>query len=144
MKLYRVITIVAEYGDCKDIPFKWFRLDYGEPRPYAELIENYDPSDELVSYAEGAIDELFTLSEATELKEYLDRQHGGADVTTIKEVILPLPNTIIGVGAIPIGRTNDNYMLDAEPAGGATEPAKFEYRSSAPSPASRAAVLTWR
>src|ERR1700730_5235393 len=116
MKLYRVTTIVKEFDDCKDVPFHWFRDDRGERRAYAELIENYDPSNDHAAYGEGAIDELFTEIEATALKEYLDREHADAGVTTIKEVHLPIASNSMGLGAIPVGGGNDfYYTLSKEP-----------------------------
>ena len=111
MRLYHVSTIAKEYHGCRDVAFDWFRCERGEPRPYAELIENYDPGDDM-GYAEGAIDEMFTEAEAVALKAYLDREHGGAVVTTIKEGRLPLPANNMGVGAIPVGGGDDFYMLN--------------------------------
>ena len=114
MKLYRAHTIVEEYGGCKDVTFCWFRCGPGEPRPYAELIDDYDPSDD--GCAEGAIDELFTATEANALKAYLDQEHGHEGVTTIKEARLPIPNNMMGVGAIPVGGGDGFQMLNREPA----------------------------
>jgi hypothetical protein len=118
MKLYNVNTIVKQYGGCKEVRFAWFRCpgDHNrKPRPYAECILNYDPRDELARYAEGAVDELFTLTEANALKEYLDREHGHEGVTTIEEQDLPIANDTIGVAGMPVGGGHDHYMLDKEP-----------------------------
>ena len=112
MKLYRVHTIVKQFHGCQNVPFDWFGCDRREPRPYAELIEGYWPSD---LDQEVAIDEMFTEVEAIALKEYLDREHGGAGVTTIEEVPLPIPDSSIGIGAIPVGGGTDFHMLDKEP-----------------------------
>jgi hypothetical protein len=95
MNLYRVNTLVGKHRGCKDVPFKWFRCERGERRPYAHLIENYDPDNK---HAEDAIDELFTASEANALKEYLDRDYLD-EVTKIEKVALPIPNNSAGVGA---------------------------------------------
>jgi hypothetical protein len=81
MNLYRVNTLVGKHRGCKDVPFKWFRCERGERRPYAHLIENYDPDNK---HAEDAIDELFAASEANALKEYLDRDYLD-EVTKIDE-----------------------------------------------------------
>jgi hypothetical protein len=80
MKLYLVNTLANECGGCRDVYFDWFHCGPGEPRPprpYAEVIANYDPGDDM-GYAEDAIDEMFTEAEAVALKAYLDREHGGA------------------------------------------------------------------
>jgi hypothetical protein len=114
MKLYHVITVANECGGCRDVAFDWFRCERGAPRPYAEVIENYDPGDDM-GFAEGAIDEMFTEAEAVALKAYLDREHGGAGVTTVKEAQLPLSPNTMGVGAIPVGG-GDFYRLDKEAA----------------------------
>jgi hypothetical protein len=80
MKLYGVITTVKEYRGKKDVSFAWFCTDRGTPshRRYADLIENYDPQDEVRMdevqtsnrrMAEARIDELFTADEASQLKD---------------------------------------------------------------------------
>ena len=112
MKLYRVHTVVKQFHGCQNVPFDWFGCDRREPRPYPELIQGYSPSD---LDQEVAIDEMFTEVEAIALKEYLDREHGGAGVTTIEEVSLPIPDSSIGIGAIPVGGGTDFHMLDKEP-----------------------------
>jgi hypothetical protein len=45
MKLYRVHTIVKKFHGYQNVPLDWFGCDRREPRPYAELIEGYWPSD---------------------------------------------------------------------------------------------------
>ena len=83
MKLFNVRTTAKQYGGCKGVAFCWFRTEGpSEPRPYGELIENYEPGN---VYAEGAVDEMFTEDEALLLKEYLDRTYTGAGVTVIEE-----------------------------------------------------------
>jgi hypothetical protein len=117
LKLYHVRTTGVQYCGCKNVAFDWFRCERGEPRPYAELIENYDLADELVvGYAESAIDGYFTEAEAIALKAYLDREHGHEGVTTIKEMELPIPSNTMGVAAIPVGGGTDFLMLHREPA----------------------------
>jgi hypothetical protein len=113
MKLFNVGTTAKQYGGCKGVAFCWFRTEGpSEPRPYGELIENYEPGN---VYAEGAIDEMFTEDEALLLKEYLDRTYTGAGVTVIEEQPLPIPNNTMGCGAIPVGDGNDFHMLDRNP-----------------------------
>jgi hypothetical protein len=90
MKLYSVKTTVNEFDGCRDVQFHWFRCDRGEPRPYAELIEDYDPRAEFAGYSEGTIDELFAANGANALKEYLDQRHGDTANTTIEKSNLPL------------------------------------------------------
>jgi hypothetical protein len=58
---------------------------------------------------------VFTEVEAIALKEYLEREHGGAGVTTIEEVPLPIPDSSIGIGAILVGGGTDFHMLDKGP-----------------------------
>jgi len=52
------------------------------------------------AYAEGYIDELFTLDEAQSLKDYLDRTFGDKATTTIKKRKLPIQNNVAGWGAL--------------------------------------------
>ena len=113
-KLYNVTTVVKEYHDCKDVPFHWFRCDPGPQKlPYAELIQNYNGDN---FYAENYIGELFTADEAALVKDYLDRDDNShKNPTTINEVSLPIPNNVMGVGAIAVGGGDDFYMLDKNP-----------------------------
>jgi hypothetical protein len=114
MKLYNVRTTVKEYHGCKNVVFHWF-YDGGMPtprRPYAELIENYEPDG---FYSEDYIDRLFTEDEASQLKQYLDREHGHEGTTTITEEPLPVANNMMSVAALAVGGGDDFYMLDKEP-----------------------------
>src|SRR5262245_29969300 len=120
MKLYKVSTVAYEYSDCKNVTFIWFRdCDVPAPRelkrPYAKLIKDYDPYDQFAVYQEAFIEELFTSIEANALKEYLDRDHGSAATTTIKEVDLPAPNKIFPCRAMAVGGGDDFYSLHQEP-----------------------------
>jgi hypothetical protein len=112
IELFRVYTTVNQYHGCKAVQFCWFRDDPATGRPYADLIQNYQPEDKHRYYSESYIDELFTLDEANALKEYLDRDYGNEGVTTIKRVDLPVPGNTMGVSALPVGGGNDHYMLD--------------------------------
>ena len=115
MKLYTVETTTKEYAGCKDVTFGWFYESARKPRrPYARLIENYDPDAADNVYSEGCIDELFTAVEAAALKSYLDREHGHNSVTTIKPAKLPIPNNLIGYGARAVGGGDDFYTLSEE------------------------------
>src|SRR5262245_54534170 len=78
MDLYSVTTVMKEYDGYKNASFHWFYCDARTvPRPYADLIENYTGMNELrATYAQGYIDESFTLDEAQALKDYLDRTFG--------------------------------------------------------------------
>src|SRR5262245_43363257 len=116
MKLYCVQTAVKEYSGCRNVVFKWFREDApGERRNYAKLIENYNWADLFAAYAEGFIDELLAKDEALQLKEYLDRVHGDEGPTTIKEMRLPIPNSMTGYRACAVGGGDSFYMLHKEP-----------------------------
>jgi hypothetical protein len=116
VELYRVTTIVKKFRGCKDVGFDWFRCERRAPRPYAELIENYDPSGRRdVRDAEGCIDEMFELDEAQALKDYIDRNYGEAGITTIKKAELPIANNVMGVGATPVGGGQDFHLLDKAP-----------------------------
>jgi hypothetical protein len=122
MQLYQVTTIVNEYSGHKDVPFQWFvryggRIGEGPMSrfgvPYADLIDKYRAEDKNF-YAHDAVDERFTADEAAALKEYLDREHGDAGETAIKQVRLPIPHIIMGLGAIAVGGGCDFYMLHKE------------------------------
>ena len=71
MDLYSVTTVMKEYDGYKNASFHWFYCDARTiPRPYVDLIENYNGMNRLrAAYAEGYIDESFTLDEAQALKE---------------------------------------------------------------------------
>src|SRR5262245_59735695 len=115
MKLYRVGTTCHRFNGHKDVHFEWF-LDepYGEPRPYAELINGYADEADPPYYPMGAIDELFTLDQAQALVSYLDRVHGDAGEAKITAAKLPIELNMMGVGAIPTGGGQDFYMLAKE------------------------------
>jgi hypothetical protein len=117
MKLYTVTTKVKECHGCKDVTFHWF---YGakrpEKRPYAELIEDYDPNAGGIAYTEDYIEEMFTEDEALQLKAYLDQRHDGdVNITAVEEVKLPIANNLAGFGAMTVGGLTDFCMLDREP-----------------------------
>ena len=116
MKLFHVTTTGVQFDGCKGVEFDWFRCGRGDPRPYSELITDYDPAAPIAGYPEAAIDGFFTEAEAVALKAYLDREHGHEGVTTIKEIQLPIPNNTLGVSAIPVGGGTDFLMLYKEPA----------------------------
>src|SRR5215471_916579 len=98
MELYHVTTLVKKHRGCKNVEFNWFRCERRAPRSYADVIENYDPSD---CYSpEGCIDEMFELDEAEALKGYIDQNYGEAGITTIEKAELPIANNTMGVGEI--------------------------------------------
>jgi len=102
MDLYSVTTVMTKYDGYKNAPFHWFYcVARTIPRPYAYLIEDYNRMNRLrAAYAEGYIDELFTLDEAQSLKDYLDRTFGDKATTTIKKRKLPIQNNVAGWGAL--------------------------------------------
>jgi len=102
MDLYSVTTVMKEYDGYKNASFHWFYCDARTlPRPYVDLIENYNGMNRLrAAYAEGYIDESFTLDEVQALKDYLDRTFGHKGTTTIKKRKLPITNNVVGWGAL--------------------------------------------
>jgi hypothetical protein len=96
IELFSAITIVKQFCDCKEVPFHWFRNEPATGRSYPDLIQNYQPGD---LYPESYVDELFTWDEANGLKEYLDRDYGDAGITTIRQAVLPVPRSTMGLGA---------------------------------------------
>jgi hypothetical protein len=115
MKLYSVTTNGCVMCGCKDVTLHWFRRER-TPRPYAELIEGYDASDAFLSCAEGAIDELFTQSEAHALEQYLSRHQCVVGQTVIEECTLPVPHNMLALGAMPYDRGDCFYTLDEDEA----------------------------
>jgi hypothetical protein len=113
-KLYDVTSIVKEFNGCKDVKLNWFYCDRTKRRPYAELIKDYDPHDDLAIYAAHAVDELFTTTEATALAEYLRLRYCD-HTTTIEEATLPLPNDIMGLRGFPVGGGDGFYELHEDP-----------------------------
>jgi hypothetical protein len=70
------------------------------------LIENYHlANSHLAGYPRDFIDELFTE----------DRTFADEGVTTVEEQKLPIPNNMMGVGAIAVGWGDDFYMLCNKP-----------------------------
>jgi hypothetical protein len=116
MKLYSVTTTAKAYRECKNVVFNWFRhaMPQGR-RPYAHLIKDYEPESHNALYTEELIEELFTWDEARQLKDYLERHHGGEGETVIKELPLPVENRTVGYGYLAVGGGDDFYMLCEEP-----------------------------
>jgi hypothetical protein len=112
--LYRVYTVVKKYSGCRDVVFDWFRCETRGNRDYASLISNYDPSDPY-QFAEGAIDQMFTQSEASQLKEYLDQHHGDVGTTFIEKAKLPIAANTMGAGSLPVGGETGYHCLHWEP-----------------------------
>jgi hypothetical protein len=113
MELFQVHTVMKEYDGYKDVPFIWFcPKRVAGPRPYADLIEGYQPTSEFAGYSESCIDEFFNRDEANMLKEFLDRICEPGDVTTIEAIKLPIPSNWMGFGSLAVGGNNDFYMLD--------------------------------
>jgi hypothetical protein len=117
MKLYSLKTIVGEFDGCKDVVFHWFYCDRAKRRPYAELIKDYNSHDNLAAYAEHAVDELFTATEASALDEYLRLRYCD-HTTTIEEATLPLPNNVMGFRGLPVGGGDGFYELYTKPGYG--------------------------
>jgi hypothetical protein len=115
MKLYRVTTKVREFSGCKNVVFNWFNCMPRSRRPYEGLIKNYEPENDHTIYTELLIEELFTWDEARQLKDYLDRHHGGEGETASREEPLPVGNNRMGYGALAVGGGDDFYMLYKEP-----------------------------
>jgi hypothetical protein len=108
------VRSLTDYRGHEDVRFFWRRRGKSG-RPYADLIEGYD-SDADAFDAAGAIDELFTATEAALLKDYLDRHHGAFVETTIEEVALPLRNTASSFAASWVLDSRSSYIeLDREP-----------------------------
>jgi hypothetical protein len=114
MDLYAVTTIAKKFGPCRNVTLQWFLCEPTQSRPYAELIDGYDPGEYGV-YTVGAIDELFSWDQALTLKDYLDRNFDNA-TTTFRKVALPFPSNRMGIGAMAVGGGNDFHMLDKHPS----------------------------
>ena len=118
--LYQVGSVVEDYpakgATFHGVTFSWFVNK--RPKPignYGTLIERHSTLDEQDrAYTEGHVEELFTLSEATALKAYLDSTMRGHE-TAIAQVSLPVPTGIIGCGAVAVGGMTDFYMLSDTP-----------------------------
>jgi hypothetical protein len=107
-----VTTVAREFYGYKNVKLDWSLSEKTRPRPYGDLIENYNPSDyaheridddeqpfgNLIEnynrsvYAEECIDQMFELDQANALKEYLHRNFRNSETTTIKKAKLPIPN----------------------------------------------------
>jgi hypothetical protein len=101
VKLYHVTSsdcnMPYEGRSYDGITIKWFIYDREKPViPYEIGIQDYteDPSDEPgKSYAQEALDELFTMEEAKLLQDYLTKKDMKCQ---IEECELPLPNNVCG------------------------------------------------
>lgn len=95
MMLYQVTTMVPEFACHRNVPISWCLIERTGLRPYAALIEDYNPTADC-RRAEAAVDELFNEEQAAALKAHLDREHGPEIVTTVEEAKVPFPNNVIG------------------------------------------------
>jgi hypothetical protein len=116
MRLYQVTSKTKVFLGYKDVKLHWFFDIFAgsrpDKRPYAELIKDYDPSDNVL--AEHCIDELFTEDEARQLKEYIDLGHGHSTTTTIKEVELPIDKHASGISEQDFEYGDGFYELSRE------------------------------
>jgi hypothetical protein len=113
-QLYYVETTVPEFHGHRNVLLIWFVTDRAKPvqRPYAELIEDYDPAYEYIYYSEEAIDELFSKDEAKAFVAWLKQNRGVTD-ENIKIVESPLPTTknAMALRLIPVGGPQDFLIM---------------------------------
>jgi hypothetical protein len=111
LKLFFVTTIVHEFDGYKNVHLTWYyHGERAEPRPYAELIEDYDPTDPDFDfgYAKEHINEMFSEDEANQLKAYLDANKGEHS-TTVEPAHLPVSTNELGPGCVPVGGPQGFY-----------------------------------
>jgi hypothetical protein len=121
IKLYRVTTIVPEFRGHRNVCIKWCITERATPieSPYAELIQDY-PADK-DDWPEGAIDELFTRSEAEAFAGWLRQNVNDTGNTAIVEKPLPIPRDSWALKAMPFGGSQD--FVEIEGVGGWDDPA---------------------
>jgi hypothetical protein len=113
-KLYRLTSVIDDWPHrgkrYNNVTLVWFvdKRDYDPGYDYPTLLGRPTAPDDH-SYEKDYVDELFTRDEADQLAQYLQEAHD-TDVT-ITEVSTPVPDNIIGVGAIAVGGDCDFYML---------------------------------
>ena len=75
VKLYGVVSNVKGFLHCESVRFSWYCKDREKPAfPYEEVIMDYDKLNQNEkTFMERKIDEYFTETEITELREYLHR-----------------------------------------------------------------------
>lgn len=114
--LFEVISTVFQFHGCKDVQLNWlFCSRRDKPAAsYAEVITDYDPSDEMSVDTQLCIDELFTADEAQMLLRYLNEHHRDGSTHRQRPAKLPIPMNTIGLSAIPAGGCQDFYMLHKE------------------------------
>lgn len=103
-RLYNASVIVPEYSGCKDVDITLLR--YCRPRPvlpYRQLLgEGYDKvDDDMLDYAEGAVDELFTKREVEYVTRYIEKAYGLK--ATPHEYDVPGDVGTMGVTGLPVG-----------------------------------------
>src|SRR5262249_40087809 len=96
---------VKEYNGCKDVDFMWFMADREKPLfdNYAGLIDGTSDF-----YAIAAIEEMFTLQEAEQLKDWLDKNREGE--TEIAEARLPIASNRMALGAVAFSSSGPDYL----------------------------------
>ncbi len=118
LKLYKVNSTMdrvphnEEFYD--NVNVKWFIWEREMPTiPYEQAIQGYaENQHEDMAYAEGALDELFTIEETTAFKYYLLVKH---DINChIEEVNLPIPINSMGYSPLTIGGPYNFYKLFKE------------------------------
>lgn len=138
-KLYHAHSELDDFHGCDEVTICWLVDHRDEPvASYEELIAGYKELDRTGRiYTEGALDELFTVEEVDELREYLLRVYSLE--LHAKEAALPLPGICMGLGFIPVGGgqhlltlwQEDGYDLSVPIAG------YFDVRQCPPSRRSR-------
>jgi hypothetical protein len=104
--LYNAWSYVNNYAPGIDnLKFSWFASDRQRQNfNYSNALVFYDDQ-----YSLGYIDELLTLEEVLELKDYLMKTY--CSELFYKEVQLPITYKIAGFNAMPFGGGDDFYLL---------------------------------
>jgi hypothetical protein len=121
VRLFHVYSDVNHHRGYKNVRFQWFVHKREKPLfgkdgllgiEYRDVIEDYDTTS-MRYYAEDAVEELFTEDEAKAFVEFVKTL--GDETATVESVKLPMPNNMMGVGAIPIGGEDQCLMFSKAP-----------------------------
>jgi hypothetical protein len=107
-KFYHVNSLVSEFGGYKNVDLDWFvnKREWPLALSYSKLITGYDQSEPSMRiYAESAVEEMFTLEEATALLAWLNKHRVGKH--SMKKAKLPIKSNTMGISCIPIGGPQD-------------------------------------
>jgi len=130
VRLYKAWSLADSFMGQDQVRLDWFVVGRSLPVvPYAELIQDYDETQEEICYDQILVNELLTESESEELRAYLRRVHQ-LDLQ-IEEVALPVKGGGLSYGLLLISGEKSFYTLADEEGYGLSMPVLGHYDNKA-------------